>query len=77
MPRLVAAHARPIAGGVDTLMAISDTPTTDLKEAVRNAFLVHLDTPLAFAGASALLGSKKPAFWALVGLGVSLFVNKR
>jgi len=79
MPRLVAHHARPIASGVTTIMSISGDPTETptLKDTLRDAFVVHLDTPLAFAGAASLLGSKRPAFWALVGLGVSLFVNSK
>lgn len=77
MPKLVAAHARPIAQGVTTIMSVSDVETPTTKEIVRDALMIHLDTPLAFAGAASLLGSRRPAFWALVGLGVSLFVNSK
>lgn len=78
MPKLIANHARPIAQGVTTMMAVSGDPVADqsTKELLRDALVAHLDTPLAFAGAASLLGSKKPVFWALIGLGVSLYVNR-
>jgi hypothetical protein len=52
-------------------------PDTSFKKNLRDAFVTHLDIPLAFAGAASLLGFKRPAFWALVGLGLSLYAHSK
>lgn len=66
MARLVSAHARPIAGGVETLMHVSgDADPVNTPGA--KVYRYTLEDGLQWAGAAALLGSKKPLFWGILG----------
>lgn len=66
MARLVSAHARPIAGGVETLMHVSGDADPVNAPGPRSIQFT-LEDGLQWAGASALLGSRRPLLWGILG----------
>ncbi len=60
----IGAHARPMAGGVETLIAISEANDPVPSRAVE----INVPNALMWAGVASLLGSRKPVLWAGIGI---------